>query len=439
MANRDGQQLGNYYLIRLLGRGGFAEVYLGKHIYLETQVAIKLLTRPMTPKDVQDFLKEARTVARLIHPNIVRVLDFGVDPGSAIPFLVMDYVPKGTLRHLYPIGTPLDSLDIVRYSKQIAAALQYAHTQKVIHRDVKPENMLVESNGRVVLSDFGIAVAIHRTVSRSPQEAAGTISYMAPEQINGNAISASDQYSLGVVIYEWLCGECPFTGTTYIEIAMQHLHSNPPSLCKKKPSISPAVEKVVLKALAKDPQRRFPRVQDFTDALEQALHPLSSLSPQWRIPRRIFVRGLIGLLATGVLVGGGVAIISSVVSTITSSGTMFGFDLQRTNFNPNENMLNTGNVSQLVSYWTTSTGGAILSSPVIANGTLYIGSNDHKLYALDASTGNILWTVTTGDAVYSSPAIANETVYVGSNDHKLYTLDASTGKVLWTVTTGDAI
>src|SRR2546425_5857830 len=141
MAERVGQQLGNYRLVRLLGRGGFAEVYLGEHVYLKTQAAIKVLHTPLANDDMEGFLTEARSIARLKHPHIVRVLEFGVEDGT--PFLVTTYAPNGSLRQRHPKGTLLALASVVSYVKQAATALQYAHDQKLLHRDIKPENMLL--------------------------------------------------------------------------------------------------------------------------------------------------------------------------------------------------------------------------------------------------------------------------------------------------------
>src|SRR6266568_8408952 len=211
MADRVDQQLGNYQLIRLLGEGGFAEVYLGEHIYLGTQAAIKVLHTQLASDDVDKFRTEARTIARLVHPHIVRVLEFGVE--GKTPFLVMDYAPNGTLRNLHPKGTQLQLDIIVTYVKQIADALQYAHNEKVIHRDIKPENMLLGRRNNILLSDFGIALVAQSSRYQSAREIAGTMVYMAPEQIQGKPRPASDQYSLGIVVYEWLSGDRPFHGS----------------------------------------------------------------------------------------------------------------------------------------------------------------------------------------------------------------------------------
>ena len=271
MTDRVGQQLGNYRLVRKIGQGGFAEVYLGQHIYLETFAAIKVLHARLESDDVEYFLTEARTVARLFHPNIVRVLEFNVE--DTTPYLVVDYAPNGNLRKRHPKGLPVPSTVVVSYTRQVAAALEYAHEQKVIHRDVKPENMLVGRRSEILLSDFGIAVVSHSSRYSSGtqgiQDMAGTVAYMAPEQIQSQACPNSDQYSLGIVVYEWLCGTRPFQGS-FAEIAVKHTLTPPPSLREKVPELPPALEEVVLKSLAKDPQQRYENVQVFALELEKA-------------------------------------------------------------------------------------------------------------------------------------------------------------------------
>ncbi len=270
MDDRAGQYLGNYRLMRLLGRGGFAEVYLGEHLRLGTQAAIKLLSTHLSDHDVEKFLAEARTIARLEHPHIIRILDFDVE--RDIPFLVMSYAPNGTLRQRHPKGTRLPLAAIVSYLKQAADGLQYAHDQRLIHRDIKPENMLLSRQNDILLSDFGIAVVAHSSRSQSMEEVAGTVSYMAPEQIEGRPRPASDQYGLGVIVYEWLSGHPPFRGTT-AEIVTQHLQVGPPPLREQVPDIPPDLEMVVFKALEKDPHRRFESVQEFAVTFEQACRP----------------------------------------------------------------------------------------------------------------------------------------------------------------------
>lgn len=266
---REGQHIGNYRFVRLIGHGGFADVYLGEHLYLKTPVAIKLLQAKLVHKNIRnDFLQEAQTIAHLLHPHIVRVMDFGVERKT--PFLVMEYAPNGTLRQRHPTGAILPLVTLVPYVRQIADALQYAHDKGIIHRDVKPENMLVGRNNEILLSDFGVAITAQ--LSHSPlasQEIVGTIDYMAPEQIQGHAVPATDQYALGAVVYEWLSGTPPFSGDAGQRLTHTHQSVPPPSLREKVPTISPAVEQVVMRALAKNPEQRFPNVQTFAEALEE--------------------------------------------------------------------------------------------------------------------------------------------------------------------------
>ena len=280
MADRLGQQLGNYRLVSLLGQGGYAEVYLGQHVRLNQQAAIKVLHAHLTVQEVEHFQQEAQTIATLVHPGIVRVFDYDVQDG--IPFLVIDYAPNGTLRHLYPKGSLVPLPVIVSTVKQVADALQYAHEQKFIHRDVKPENMLVGRRQEVLLSDFGIATIAHSTSSLNvgAEGTSGTLAYMAPEQIEGHPRAASDQYALGVVVYEWLCGERPFEGSVS-ELIAQHLSVPPLPLHERMPEIPPEIEQVVLHALAKDPKARFASVAAFSAALEQASK--SALTPTGHI------------------------------------------------------------------------------------------------------------------------------------------------------------
>ena len=272
-----GQQFGNYRLTLLIGSGGFADVYLGEHVYLDIRSAIKVLKTRLVDDEQERFLQEARTIAHLLHPNIVRVLDYGVE--GEMPFLVMDYAPNGTLRRRIRRGTCLSPQAILLYLKQIASALQYAHEQNVVHRDVKPENMLLGRNDEVLLSDFGIAVIAQTAHFQSTQEVIGTVAYMAPEQIQGEPQAASDQYALGIVVYEWLCGDVPFHGS-FTEQCSEHLFAVPPSLQEKVPGLANAIVDVVNRAIEKDPTQRFPTIQAFADAFAEAclLEPLSDVA-----------------------------------------------------------------------------------------------------------------------------------------------------------------
>jgi LuxR family maltose regulon positive regulatory protein len=280
MQDRVGQQLGNYRLLRLLGRGGFANVYLGEHVYLKSHAALKLLHTQLTDEETHQFVREAQTLAGLAHPHIVRILDFAVQEGT--PFLVIEYAPFGTLRTLHPKDTRLPLSLVASYIRQVAEALQYAHDRHLIHRDVKPENMLLGSHADVLLSDFGLAMLSPQVQPYSTQAIvqapAGTSTYMAPEQVQGKAQPASDQYALGVIVYEWLCGTPPFKGTP-LEVVMQHLSAPPPPLREVLSDLPASIEAVIMRSLAKEPELRFACVQDFALALQRAYQELDTPTP----------------------------------------------------------------------------------------------------------------------------------------------------------------
>ena len=272
--SRVGQKVSNYNLVRLIGHGGFADVYLGEHIYLKTPAAIKILHIRAADADQSDILNEARTIAQLEHPHIVRMFEYGVEDGY--PFLIMSYAAKGSLRNFYPKGVRLPVELVIAYAQQMAAALDYAHKNKLIHRDVKPENMLIGQNDQLLLTDFGLVMMALTSRSQKSDDLAGTVAYMAPEQLRGRPRFASDQYALGVVVYEWLCGKRPFVGS-FAEIASQQMLESPPSLREMVPDLSPEIEQVVFKALAKNPSHRFETVGDFAHTLVCAHNNLSCL------------------------------------------------------------------------------------------------------------------------------------------------------------------
>ena len=279
MKQQKWQRLGNYWITGFLGRGGFAQVYLGEHISLHRLAAIKVLNGRPPSEKLERFWTEASITAELPHRHIVQIFDY--DEESAPPFLVMQYARYRSLeaRHRGE-RLPLDT--IVSYVEQIAEALDYVHRRGIIHCDVKPSNILLDADETVLVSDFGVAVSINRYAA-IPRIFGGTATYMAPEQYRGWLSPASDQYSLGIMVYEWLSGHPPFCGSSSYEIAMRHAHDSPPPLWRTAPSTPHAVQSVVSRALEKDPNERFPSVGSFALALEQAyqeeeetLTPISS-------------------------------------------------------------------------------------------------------------------------------------------------------------------
>ena len=261
-------EFGNYLILRQIGHGGNAHVYLAEHMYLKTQVAVKLLNLSLaSSEEIKHFLFEAQLHAHLRHQHIVHVLDFGWKNGT--PFMVMEHASRGTLKHALPQGVPLPLSMILPFILQAASALQYVHNQGVIHCDVKPDNFLLGLQNKVLLGDFGIATTVANAKTTIYDKLQGTVKYLSPEQIQGKPQRASDQYALAMMVYQWLSGHYPFHGTT-LQICVQHLNETPPPLRAVNPLLSPKVERVILKALAKDPAQRYPYIQEFAYALKDA-------------------------------------------------------------------------------------------------------------------------------------------------------------------------
>ncbi len=408
-----GQQFGNYRLLRLLGTGGFAEVYLGEHIDLGTQAAIKVLHTQLGPTDIDAFRTEARTIAHLIHPHIIRVLDFNT--ADSTPFLVMDYAVGGTMRQRYPRGTIIPLATIVSSVQQVAEALQYAHDEKLIHRDIKPENILLDQRSNVLLSDFGIALVAQSSRYQSTQEVIGTATYMSPEQIQGKPRPASDQYSMGVVVYEWLSGTRPFEGSL-TELWSQHMFAPPPPLRERVPTVSPEVDQVIMTALQKDPKQRFGSIRAFATALQQASEvelTKTIISPRLQTDKTL------------------PASQSGQLQPVVSP------HLQTNHVPPTRSSNNT--TPQGSQKWVFKTRGPVTSSPTVVNGVVYFGSHDHRLYALDAVSGEGKRASRTNDKVFTSPAVANGIVYFGSHDRNLYAVDADSGQLKWSFCTGKRV
>ena len=284
--HRSRTRLGHYELIRFIGRGGSANVHLARHVHLRTLHAIKFLKTPLARKGQRKFLEEARLLASLDNEHIVRIQDYGVYKG--IPYIVMSYATHGSLRDHYGTGKLLPFETILHYLEQIAEALDYLHERNLIHLDIKLENILLRHNHEVLLSDFGITEATNRAAGSRP----GTITHMSPEHLRNNPGAASDQYALAVCVYELLTGQLPFQGTT-AQIKRQHLQERPTSLRALADDIPPAMEKVVLRALSKDPQRRYASVGAFVDAFREAMPPApptvtaaSALQVGWSKMRR---------------------------------------------------------------------------------------------------------------------------------------------------------
>ncbi len=275
MADRVGQELGPYRLTRLLGAGGFGEVYEAEHRLLQQQRAIKLLLERHfhDAKHRERFLREARTLAALEHPNIVPVLELG-EAGNLF-YLVMPFYRRGTLKdRLQQRTAPLALAEVETYLEQMCAALGYAHGRGIVHLDLKPENMLIHEEGRLVLSDFGLAHLIKQGRLEAGTSAFwGTPYYMAPEHIRGEPERRSDLYALGIILYQVLTNRLPFSGNTPEAVMMKQLLEAPPGLLSLRPDLPAALETVLQTALAKEPEERYQTAEALLAAFRGAVQP----------------------------------------------------------------------------------------------------------------------------------------------------------------------
>ncbi len=268
-----GRVFGPYRLIEGVGRGGMAEVYLAEDERLDRQVAVKILPAAMAMDQTfrARFEREARAAARLQHPHILSVYDFGEQDG--IPYLVMPYITGGSLAQIIAAARgPLPLNKVAQWLEEMASALQYAHDQGIIHRDVKPGNMLVGPGEHLLLSDFGIAKVMDTTTAlTNTGTSVGSPEYMAPEQAKGGADYRSDIYALGIVLYQMLTGRVPFSASTPMQVMLQHVQEPPPAPRALNPALSPQIEAVMLRALAKDPNQRFQSANQLAEAFKAAV------------------------------------------------------------------------------------------------------------------------------------------------------------------------
>ena len=260
---------GRYRVEDCIGSGGMATVYRGWDDFLRRPVAIKVLAPGLAadPSFVERFKREASAAARVAHPNVVTVYNWGSCDGTY--YIVMEYVDGCTLRdRLYPEG-PLAETEALAIGAEIAAALEAIHAQGLIHRDIKPHNVLLAGDGRVKVTDFGIAYATGSQHLTQTNTVLGTAQYLAPEQILRQSVDQrTDCYSLGVVLYEMLVGQPPFAGDSPVAVALQHAYSRPPAPRERRADLSSEVEEIVLTALAKDPAERYQSAAAFKAAIE---------------------------------------------------------------------------------------------------------------------------------------------------------------------------
>jgi eukaryotic-like serine/threonine-protein kinase len=263
---------GRYKLEAKLGSGGMSTVYLARDTTLDRQVAVKVLHREMSEQEdqLQRFRQEARAVAKLSHPNVVAVIDAGEDGGH--PYIVFEYVEGETLKQRISRLGALDPQEALAYAIEIARGLTVAHNRRMIHRDIKPQNVLIDAEGRAKLTDFGISRQLEQDGMTATGRVLGTTDYVAPEQAMGHAVDQrSDIYSLGVVLFEMLVGQVPFHADSQVGVAMKHVNEELPDVQQRRPELSAAAAMVVERATAKDPDRRYQQVGELIDDLSTAL------------------------------------------------------------------------------------------------------------------------------------------------------------------------
>ena len=269
---------GRYELRELVGTGGMSSVFRAYDLVLERTVALKVLHQRLSGDDqyVERFRREARMVAGLSHQNIVTVIDRGEDEGCS--FIVFEFVPGENLKQLVDRVGPLPVDQALGLAAQVARGLAFAHEHGYVHRDVKPQNVLLNGDGQAKVTDFGIAraLAVQRGVTQTGT-VLGTSDYIAPEQAQGRPVDEhTDVYSLGIVLFELLTGDVPFTGDNFVAVAMRHINEPPPSVRARRPDVPPRVDAAVQKALAKDPGDRFATMADFGRELDACLEEVRS-------------------------------------------------------------------------------------------------------------------------------------------------------------------
>jgi eukaryotic-like serine/threonine-protein kinase len=308
---------GRYELEELVGAGGMSSVFKARDTLLERRVALKVLHQHFTEDDqyVERFRREARAVASLSHPNIVTILDRGEDEGRQ--FLVFELVEGRTLKEVLDEEGRLPVARALEIAIQVARGLGFAHEHGLVHRDVKPQNVILNGDGRAKVTDFGIARSLEVEGVTQSGAVLGTSNYIAPEQASGRPVDrTTDVYSLGVVLFELLTGEVPFPGESFVAVAMQHVSEPPPSVLEVRPDVPVRVARAVDRALEKDPADRFPTMDAFAGELQACLAELGSTpdldatlirsAPVLRVRRRRLLPAALVVLGL-VLLGAAVA------------------------------------------------------------------------------------------------------------------------------------
>ena len=271
-----------YQIIKTLGEGGMANVYLAHDNILDRNVAVKVLRGDLATdeKFVRRFQREALSAASLSHPNIVEMYDVGDDDGQY--YIVMEYVDGKTLKQVLKQRGKLSITEVVDIMLQLTDGMAHAHDSYIIHRDIKPQNIMILPNGMIKITDFGVATALNSTQLTQTNSVMGTVHYLPPEQAQGKGSTIrSDIYSMGIMMYELLTGLVPYKGDNAVEIALKHLKEPLPSIRKINPEIPQSIENVIIKATAKNPKNRYLDARQMHEVLKSALDDSRKDEPRY--------------------------------------------------------------------------------------------------------------------------------------------------------------
>jgi len=429
------KQIGKYRLLKELGRGGMGEVYLAKDTEIGEKIALKILPPELTrsPQYVERFRREASAVSRLDHPHIIKVYEVGEDEG--MHFIAMEYLGGAPLSSLIQKRGSLPIPEAAKIIIDVAEALDFAHSSGVIHRDIKPDNILSDEKGEFKVMDFGIARMEEGTQLTVTGTIMGTPEYMSPEQASGRKVDQrTDIYSLGIVFYELLTGKVPFHAETALEVIQMHIARAPESPRAHNPEIPGNVAAIIDKMVEKNPADRYASFRHMINALARAVPKAATASPRAvagpvkpgkarpedkagpRVRERVVLQ-----VPTSVRI--------ALVLSIALNIGLFALFLFRPTARPQEPMRPSFTI-----------GGQIIAPPTMGGKTMYIGAQDGTLYACNLHTGIVDWMFETGGQITAAPVVDGDRVYVGSWDKHLYALDSSAGGMLiWKVNVGDII
>ncbi|MBV9616597.1 MAG: protein kinase [Ktedonobacteraceae bacterium] len=478
-----GQTIAGYRLLRILGKGGMGAVFLGQSLDdVQEQAAIKVLlpsqyvlSETRTAFQTR-FMRETKVLSSLHHPHIVPILGFG--KLDELSYIVMPYITGGTLSaHMKGSRNPLPFTEIMRYAAQLASALDYAHAQGIVHRDIKPGNVLLDADGNVFLSDFGIA----RFYDSSPDvlstvpasltstgEIFGTPSYMAPELFHGEqAEPTSDVYALGVLLYQLVTGRVPFQGKGPLDVGIKHLNEAPMPARALRAELPEPAEAALIRALAKSPAERFASASELANAFNDGLEGLWPVGISVRPVRQLKTRTLADASLLGVALPKNTRklfsfrrswhdmrgpLVAVVLVVVLLQALVVGIMMSTHSFgSPSPLAALSTNLQKVQPLPTVHTSRPIKATPsptvkllspapspyvaVYNPGPMHFAVSNNSVYAISNDGDTILWTYTAGAPIVQPPLIAGNTIYMVTDKGQVYALQLTNGALLWSFAT----